>query len=192
MGKTIINELYAALVSLVKRYVPMHVVPYKVVSLNSDNATCVLKEEDGAEIENVRLKSVIDDNNVGIVVYPLVGSSVLAGKINNDENNLYVTKINEIDSVLITIKDKFKAELKPSGELIFNDGENKGLVIHDEVKKNLENLKDYCDSIENAAGLIASALDGLVPGTSVAYNGVTEPAKAACIISEMENDKIKH
>lgn len=189
---TVIREFYAALVSLIKRHVPMQAMAYDVVSIDKDNATCVIKESDGDNIEDVRLKSVVDDSNIGLVVFPKVGSSVIAQKIMNDEQNLFIAKINEIDSIKISIKDKFEAELKDSGDLVFNSGDNKGLVIHDKAKQNFDSLKNYVDALENGAGLIASALDGLVPGTSIAYNAVTEPAKAACQLIDMQNEKIKH
>jgi hypothetical protein len=189
---TVIREFYAALVSLIKRHVPMQAMAYDVVSIDKENATCVIKESDGDNIEDVRLKSVVDDSNIGLVVFPKVGSSVIAQKIMNDEQNLFIAKINEIDSIKISIKDKFEAELKDSGDLVFNSGDNKGLVIHDKAKQNFDSLKTYIDALEGAAGLIATALDGLVPGTSVAYNAASEPAKAACQLIDMQNEKIKH
>jgi hypothetical protein len=188
----LIREFYIAIHKMIRRAVPMQVLPMKVVSVDKEKATCVLKEEDSDQFEDVRLKSVIDDNNLGVVLYPKVGSYVLVGKIANDENNLTIIKINELESALISISDAFKCDLKPNGDLILNNGNNKGLVILDKAKSNLEKLKDYLDAVENGAGAIATALDSLVPGTSLTYNAITEPAKAACVFVDMENTKIKH
>lgn len=185
------NLLYAALVKLIKRHVPFRVIPMDVTKVDKENDTISAKEIDGPELQNIRLKSIEGDGGVGIVIYPKVGSSVLVDKIMNDDQNLYVTKVSELESLKIEIKNAFKCELKPDGELLFNGGELKGLPVHDKVQQNLDALKTYADALENAAGLIASALDGLVPGTSVAYNAVTEPAKAACEFVNMENTKIK-
>jgi hypothetical protein len=185
-------ELYIALRKMIRKEIVAVTIPMTVVSVDKAKATCVCKEEDSDEFPNVRLKSVADDSNIGAIIYPAVNSEVLVSKIMNDENNLFIVKINTVESILITVKDVFKCELKPDGKLIFNSGENKGLVKLLKVAENFDKIKAYADALENGAGAIATALDALAPGTSVAYNAITEPAKAACVFVDMENTKIEH
>jgi hypothetical protein len=185
-------ELYIALRKMIRKEIVAVTIPMTVVSVDKAKATCTCKEEDSDVYPNVRLKSVADDSNIGAIIYPAVNSEVLVSKIMNDENNLFIVKINTVESILITVKDVFKCELKPDGKLIFNSGENKGLVKLLQAVENFDKIKNYADAIETAAGGIASALEGLVPGTSLTYSGITEPAKAACVFVDMENTKIEH
>jgi hypothetical protein len=170
----------------------MQVVPMEVVTVDKSSATITAKEDDSGVFENIRLKSAIDEKNIGIILFPKVGSSVLVGRIANEECNLFVVKINEIESALIAIEGAFGCELDSKGRLVFNQGKNEGLVVLGQLEYNIDALKQYISAVADAVKPIATAVDGIVPGTSAAYTASITAAKLKCEFKQMENENIKH
>jgi hypothetical protein len=160
----------------------------EVTQVNEQNATCHVETAPGIIIENVRIRSVIDELT-GVFVIPAKNSIVVIAKLDGGQDYTLLNA-SKIDKWLLKIGNT-SAEAK-DGLFVFNNGNNDGLVILSKCLENLNKLKNYVSAVDTAAKGIAIALDALVPGTSIAYTGVTEPASAACVFVNMENPKIKH
>jgi hypothetical protein len=75
---------------------PAAIVPATVLSLNSD--TVHIQFSDGSEIEDCRLKSVVKDSN-HFFLLPAIGSTVLAGKIENSDEYVVIA-VDEITDII--------------------------------------------------------------------------------------------
>lgn len=91
----------------------------KVKSVDEQNGSCVLTDEDGQEIFDVRLRPVLNGNKSFILV-PKVGSYVLAVRVEDDDDWMVVgcdeiTKVGfYLNDVEIEFKDKI--HMKANGE----------------------------------------------------------------------------
>jgi hypothetical protein len=74
-----------------------------VNSVDQNNASCEVTDPNGLVFYDVRLRSAIDGNTTGLVVYPAPGSSVIVGRIGKS-NQLFV--INYSDVQLFTLKSQ--------------------------------------------------------------------------------------
>ena len=155
----------------------------EVVSVESE--TCTVRVAGRVTVGDVRLNASADGNEGNILVKPAVGSMVLMADLSGgDLRELVVTAWSEIDTVTV----KFK------GDVVLNGGENDGLVCINELKENLESIKNYLVTM-NAA--ISTGLAGIGAGESASGpNGQTayEGAMSGTAISfkDMEDKKIKH
>ena len=126
---------------------------------------------------------------------PKIGSLVLVSRIGNS-NELFVSMFSEVDGMMLTIGEKTELEIKDnevylnSDKIVFNGGENCGLV---KVKE----LTDKINNIEKQTNDILTALQGttitLAPtGTFPLAPNFTMPPLATTQQADIENEKIKH
>jgi hypothetical protein len=90
----------------------------KVKSVDENKATCVLIDEDGQEIFDVRLRQF---SQVKFILVPKVGSYVLAVRVEDDDDWMVITaEIEKVSIMLVTrlwslqIKCKFRQVVKTS------------------------------------------------------------------------------
>ena len=91
------EQIRAALKEMAKNDGPAVSNIAKVKSVDETKATCVLVDEDGQEIFDVRLRPVLTGNKSFILV-PKVGSYVLAVRVEDDEDWMVIAS-DEIDKV---------------------------------------------------------------------------------------------
>lgn len=104
----------------------------KVESVDKAKGVCVIN--DGSlEYTDVRLSSIIDENQNKIYLFPKVGSSVLVSKINNDIHALYIEAYSEIEEYYLKIDDS-EFNVDQSGILIKKGDENLQLLMLDLIK----------------------------------------------------------
>lgn len=77
--------------------------PAVVQSVNEASKTINVIDIDELEFEDVRLASAEDDKK-SVIIFPKVKSTVLVSIIGNDENTLFVSKVNEVDKIEGTIE----------------------------------------------------------------------------------------
>lgn len=98
----------------------------------------------------------------------------------------------KLDGATIEVKgNKVKMD---ADEITFNGGQNKGLAIVDEVKKNLDAIKNYVTAMNTA---VVTGLNGVGTGPTASGSagaGAYQAAMAgqAIVIGNMENTKVKH
>ncbi len=195
------NEIANIIKRLVKPMIPVQVMRGKVTAINKDQDTCDIEPlRGGAEYLDVRLKAVIEQTDVRLIVYPTIGSIVHFGIIENNKADTFITQITEFESILIQNKTKFKLHLNSDGklnvdaeEIVFNGGQNKGLVKQPELVKEL-----------NKNNQLLKAMIAIFNGTPIIEAGNGSPSalqvalktsvagKSIGNFSNIENPKIKH
>ena len=118
MGNTA-EHIRKGLEDMAKKHGPAVSNIAQVKSVDEIKATCVLIDEDGQEIFDVRLRPVLNDNKSFILV-PKVGSYVLAIRVEDDDDWMVVgcdeiTKVGfYLNDVEIEFKDKIR--MKANGQ----------------------------------------------------------------------------
>jgi hypothetical protein len=151
------------------------------VDEKSRTITCT-PDDDSAQLEEVSIQASFDREK-GLFIVPKKGSRVLVGYL--DKNNACVVKYDEIE----------KIELDVESEIVINGGENKGLVIIEELQKRLKALEAAFNDHVHIATTTATVGTGTVAGTvtidSIAKKS-TEFQTQTSHPYDYENDKVKH
>ena len=122
-------------------------------------------------------------------VKPKKNTLVLIGIIENKEAATFLIDAEDVEELAIKCP-----------KIVFNDGNNKGLLILDKVQYNLDAIKDYLSNLNTAigagfTGVGVSVGPGVVTPASgtlgkAAFDGATTALQL--LFANMENPKIKH
>ena len=176
-----------------------------VTEVDKENA--VVTVEFNKNQYTVKLRSIIDGTVAGLVLFPAVDSQIFCVAEGNSKNRYYAAGFEKIDAFSLKIDgamvdvtsegvslkiDDTTMEATSEG-IVFNGGALNGLVKLDELKSNLESLKNYVEAINsalpqafNAVGA-STAASGALGAT--AYNA--SMAGKMISLKDMENTKIK-
>lgn len=102
-----------------------------VKAVNETAKTITVTDVDDFEFNDVRLAAAEDDKK-SVLVIPKLESTVLVTMIGNDQNTLFVSKVNEVESILGVI-DKTEFKVNESGYQIIRDGESLKTVLNDYI-----------------------------------------------------------
>lgn len=154
----------------------------QVVSVDETNMTCEVSITGKPNLTDVRLKSVIDSVDKGILVKPTIESYVLVSLINNKKGNAFVSGFTEVDSIRL-ITDSIELSGDSFG----------GLIKIEELKKELNKNNQILISL---LSVINGAPIPTAPVTSpsslqLAFKGVLV-GKQIADFSNIENNKVKH
>ena len=148
-----------------------------VKSIEGDTCTVDIA---GMEYKEIQMRASITSEAQKILLVPKVGTAVIV-----------VTFPLTGDSVIVA-RDAVE-RIEVSGDITINGGQNGGMVKVEELKKNLNSLKTYCETLKSA---IATGLNGV--GASTAASGAAGAAAfnnamtgASITIDDMENKRIK-
>lgn len=180
----------------------------EVVSVDGD--LCRAKIGD-FEIPDVRLASIGDGSENGVLVTPTVGSIILVADIScGNLREMNAIGYSEIDSIRFhqgktTIKADAGAVDVTVGEtavhiedgkisLQTSDQKYGGMVKIEELRRSLESLKSYCEALKAAvsAGINAVGAGTAANGATGAGIFDTAMAPASIQIENMENGKVTH
>lgn len=184
------EQIRKKLIDLAKAYGPKVSLLAKVKEVDEDGLTCVLVDDDEAELEypDVRLRPVIDGKE-GITIYPKLNTWALAVRIEDDNEWMFIAA-GEVDKV------KFKAGdttiIIDNNGVFINGGNNGGLVKIDSLVTDINSIKTDINNLKAAfTGWIVAPSDGgaalKVAAASWASQQLTATQK-----SNLENDKVKH
>ena len=151
-----------------------------IVKKVSDNTVTVLRDDD-IEVFNVRLKAISDDTDSQFIIYPAVDSTVICSYISNSKTAAAVIQYSEISKIASNVD-----------EFVFNDGELGGLVIIDELKKQLDLLSTRVDTI---VSILETTITGVSIHPNPAWSGIIKPITSAMQkenFKDIEDTKIKH
>jgi hypothetical protein len=182
-------EFIRKLKTLVK--VPVITFAAKVLEVDEATASITAEPLDGRpKLFDVRLKSIIDEEDIGLMVIPAVDSGVLISLIGNDQNEAYVVKCNQVEKILLRMDD-LKLDIA-DGEWIWNDGENGGLIKIEQLLSDVNGIKQDINSLKQVFSTwVPVAQDGgaALKSAISSYAGqtLTDSQK-----EDWENDKIKH
>lgn len=185
------SELRDLLLQAVKENVKKTVTG-TVIAVDKKNSTCDVKPLNGeAEYLDVKLKAVIDGNDLGLVLFPEVGSSVIVAIVEDKATDAFVAQYSEIESCLMVVGKKFKLFLNQGGRLevdadqvVFNGGKNGGLINIISLVAKVNQLEQKVDSI------VANIKKP--PALGVPVDPVTQPIIVHTQRKELEDTKITH
>lgn len=209
-----------------KRLMPLQVFAAQVEDVDEKKRTCTVKINEGVSFEDVRLYGLTDEGLKGFCLIPKQDSMVLVGRIDNG-NELYVTMFSEVDKVLGTIGDKVELSLDEEAfrymskgdtddkkvtleitdgkvtvdadEIVFNGGENGGLVkikeLTDKINGFIKKFNGHTHTIplittKSAAGQ-GTAENVPVPAPAQT-NQASEFEKSPNNLYPYENPNVKH
>ena len=169
----------------------------KVESVSGETCTVTVGE---LKLTDVRLRSVVNSEESKLLITPKADSYVTLIDLSGELRELEVIGYSEIEAIDIetggdiNIKCKGDTNLDCDGTVTFNGGDHDGLVKLQELKDNLDSIKNYLSALKSA---INTGLNGV--GASTAASGAAgaaafEGAMAGQMITfkNMENTKIKH
>lgn len=172
---------------LVKDMITMTLVRAKVTAV-SDQVIDVTPISEDADILDVKIRVVEDDNEAGVMIYPVIDSVVLVGLI--DDTDAYLLQCSEVERMVIKTEN-FRLEVDAQGNVVFNNGTNSGLVILPKLAIEIEKLNSYLNAIKQTFNSFVP-----VPGDGGAALKTAMSAALATLpfadLSEVGNDKIKH
>lgn len=156
--------------------------------LTVEGATCNVEPLNGlAELHGVRLNCVTS-STAGIIITPKINSEVIVHQISKVDS--YVAQFSEIEKINVEI-GAFKFSLNGS-EMVFNDGNNGGLII-------LQSLITDLGKYSSVLTALKAALDVFVPQGTPADGGALALALKTAMASyqtptfqTIEDTKIKH
>lgn len=125
-----IEHIRQLLVELAKEHGPAVSNIAKVKEVNEQKATCVLVDEDGQEIFDVRLRPVLNENK-SLILIPKLESYVLAVRI-EDNDEWFVVGYDQIDKVGYYI-DQCVFEIDSEGFLLKKQNETLKKIMVDLV-----------------------------------------------------------
>lgn len=102
-------ELRQGLFDIAQHFAPAVTNLAKVKSVNEDECTCVLEDEDGQPFYDVRLRPITGGNR-GFVQIPKIGSMVMAVRV-EDSEEWTVIACDEIDKVQVLINNDSVANI---------------------------------------------------------------------------------
>lgn len=162
----------------------------EVESIDENKLTIVVKLNDDVSIQDVRLKATIDGDK-GFYVFPKKNSLVIIAQLDGGVEYCLL-QASKIDKVIFKI-DNTTFEADKNG-IVINGGHNKGMVILDEIKHNLEELKKYVEQLKAATSAGIKAVNESTSASGTAGQAAFDVAMASASITfkNMENDKVKH
>lgn len=160
----------------------------EVLEVDRNNCTCSLKMNTGGFTKtDVKLKSV-ESGNKGLVIVPKKGSTVAVANIDKSSDNLTVLKCDEVEAVELRmdnvelIIEGGKVRLN-ANEIVFNNGNNRGLVKIEELVNRINALEQHADTHVHI---------GVTPGTGASGTVQSPSFVPPTTIADLEDDKVKH
>jgi hypothetical protein len=174
-----------------------------IKSVNKSEMTCsvVLYDDKNLVLEEVKLKPVVpslDATEMGVVIYPVVGSYVIIGQINNNDDDLFVVSCSKAESISVNAGPPFNFLLDLQNgslamtvpQLSFNGGKQGGLPMVNPLLAKLNQLEDRMN------GLISDFKEhkhpGVAPGAGI--SGIPDKTGPSAIVktnlTEIENKSI--
>jgi hypothetical protein len=153
----------------------------KVKAIDEVKMTCDVSVEGTADLFDVRLRSVIDSAEKGILIYPKIGTYVLVGIIDGRKTSAFVAATSEVDKIRL-MSDVIELSGNSLG----------GIVKADELKTQLDKMTARID------GIIDAITNG-VPVTDYSGAGLQSSIVLALQtlidienFNHIKNDKVKH
>ncbi len=178
------SEIATAIRAAVKRMIKPDLLLGKVISFDGSNWTIDVELNEGSNVDQVTIKSVLNGEESGILIEPEVGSSVLCGITDGRIENLTVLVYSEIKNIRFV----------PSSKIILRNEDFGGLVKLQQLEQNLEAIKSAVDILKSAVanGLNAVGVAGAASGPTgaAAFNAAAASVNISFI--DMENENVQH
>ncbi len=191
------------LINQLIRNVPVMSMGAIVTAVDEGTATCTVEPlDESGEILDVKLRSVINDKDTGLIILPEVGSDVIVSIIQNDDAQAFISQQSNWESILIHRKSNdqtvFKLIVKSDGkatldtdELLFNGGLKGGLIEVAKLSAEIAKHAAFLTAIKTGfSTAVPVSQDGgaAIKATLSAAMATQQTAD----LSSITNDKFKH
>lgn len=143
--------------------------------LSADGETCCV-EIDGLVLSDVQLRAVVNGEESGILITPKTGSYVTVADLSGDLTRIVVVGFSEVEKIEVNADDK----------IIFNGGQNKGLV---KVEKMVNWMQKVYNDLQTLTVLLSSSP---VVGNGAPLGIVFTQTTPSPIIDDFQNKDITH
>jgi hypothetical protein len=185
------EQVRAALVEFIIKHISVCFVGVVSDTSKAESDGVVTVKYNDLEFE-ARLQSVTGMADKGCIIVPKANSEVFCASEGNSDNSFVVVAYSEIEKALLKIGNT-SVEIT-SEKVSINGGKLGGLVNLQELKNNLDGLKQYVEAINSALPSAFSAV-----GASTAANGALGAASyqgsmagKAVQLKDMEDKKVLH
>lgn len=177
---------------MVRGEIPVQVTVCKVLSVDQGNCTIQAEPVNGhAEMHNVKLRAAADGANTGFVLFPVPGTHVLVASIDNNVNNSFVVMIEQFDRLRISQDNGFSLEVNPQGQVLFNGGNQGGMVIVGNLVARLNSIESDLNTLRTLFNTwIVTPSDGGAALKALITPWASSPLSATQP-SQIENTRIK-
>ena len=158
---------------------PLQIFLGKVNSVNETDYTIDVTLNDSTHLPDARLRAVVNDN-MPMVMTPVVGSYVLLGKI-GETADWVVLAFDQVDKVIWN-----------ANQITINGGDNAGLVKVKELTTKLNNLENKVNAMIEIFNTHVHGGVTTGAGTSAVTPTIITPELTVTQQSEIEDVKIKH
>lgn len=153
-----------------------------VLRVNKEEATCDIQPiNDDADMLDVQLKAIIDQDKKGIILYPKVGSTVVATVYKPN----VVLMMSEVEGCNIYLNG-FEVAIAENGEVVIDGGDNGGLPIVGKLVDSINKLEEHVRTIYQALATKPAANGSPIDASLIAK------VVASTNVKDIANDKIKH
>lgn len=180
----------AAIEKAAKRTIPVLITEGTVTSVDRAKLTCNVTRESLPELLSVRLNSISDPGKNVITIFPKKGSTVLCALVGNQQTDCVVISANEIEELAGEISG-MKLSWTKDG-IIINEGNNGGLTITPELRKQLDRNSARIDKVIE---ILKTSITSVSLQPNPAWVGIITPQLEALPkenYSDIENKKVKH
>lgn len=176
------SELRDALVELIRANFPIVNKQGTVKAIAVGKKSCTITPTDGsADMEEVFLLASLSDTENYMLAVPAVGSNVIYSQIGIEKAYCFISKMEEIDEIIINVKAGFKCHLN-GNQLAFNDGKLGGLPVVDKIVERLNRLEKRMNTHQHISA---------APGSITAVDPASNAPLIPTIIKDLENPNIK-
>ena len=212
------DEFRRAINSVVK--MPDVLITGIVKAVDLQNCTCDVMPSDGGALYNdVRLRSVVNDNTMGIFITPKKNSEVVIGSLGNNADDLVVVVYSEVDKIVvksaklnleldfsdaspavkINIADKTKITVNENavnvdcqGTVTFNGGGYGGLVISDTIAGEVNKVVTRVNALQTILAAFIVGYNAHLPTPVTPMPTVTLPPLIPVVSGNLQDVKVKH
>jgi hypothetical protein len=160
----------------------------KVKSVDDAECSCVLTDDDGIDLNDVRLRPVLDGKE-GITVFPKVGTWCFAIRIESDDDWLALC-FGEVDKFRLKVGDS-TIEVTNAG-IVFNGGGFGGLVKLLPLVSKLNNLENSVNGLKNIFSAWVPVPSDGGAALKTAIGTWANTTLSTTTSNDLKNDKIKH
>lgn len=175
------TEIAQAIRKIIQDDIKINVVVGKVKSVDEQKMTCDIDLKTSPDLLDVRLRSVIDEEEKGILIVPENDSYVLAGLIDNNPKSAFVCGFSKVKKIRL-LTDEIELSGTDFGGVVKSE-----VVANqiNEIKSDINNLKTIMSS------WVITPADG---GAALKAAAAVWYAQQLGQVSktDFENDKVKH
>lgn len=143
--------------------------------LSTDGETCCV-DIDGLVVSDVRLRAVVNGEESGVLITPKTGSYVTVADLSGDLTRLTVVGFSEVEKIEANADDK----------IVFNGGQNKGLI---QIERLTQKLNDLVNTFNQHVHMVSTT------GGPTAQSGTSQPPTSPAGSfdkSDYEDTKVTH